>query len=430
MSYDSGLVESLNVICISPRKTAVGFEFASSEQEVERIMFCDRAIDTPLERRRGTPRRKVAAFGVTALATLAAASAAALGQSAAWREGLERRYAVLDRLEYEYDWLQTRSPGDADPTDESRWHVAERYGVTFRSRWRARFVRPHFQFELLSASDSNAASWIHTWIDNRRLSRYEGKNGEFVVTIDKSPAGIFGPVPMLTPFEFQLFDVQDTIADFVSQPSLRAHTLENGFVRLEGGSVIDRPDVPWQISVDFDPARGFVPVAMRLGVQVDAKNRFDWTLKALETQPVVDGVHVIREALIWLKTDIDPSRWQIYRFRATRVRHAPELSKDWLVVEVPNRNVKISNLVDGVFQTLDRDGIIVNDQRMTQEEIRDAQYRFQLTLAMSNDKRAQLRWRQQVMIGITIGAAIVALLVGWIWLWKRRSYYRRLRSAA
>ncbi len=332
------------------------------------------------------------------------------------QSALRARYSALDHLKVDFTWALYSAAVGKDPFDAADWRPNDINMAC--EMW---IVRPDFRWRRTRDVPYDRDTTC-TWIDGRMTMKSLGSDGTWSVTIDRGRWEIHGPMPVLTPFEMQVCDVQQSILELVEGGGCTVEERTPERVVLAGRPIRDdgQPSV-WSVRLTLDPQRGWVPreLEARAPRPEAANHEIVWKVRVIATSPV-DGVYAIREAVLALDNGASKD-WNIYHFLASRVGRDDTLSKAELAVEVPQANCKLLDRTTGLVRFTDEKGAVVFEQVKSPEQVREDQQRLGETMALANESRSAMAWRQRAfraVVGLSAGAVLVT---AGVWMWRRRA---------
>lgn len=329
--------------------------------------------------------------------------------------GLRARERALDRLRVSFDWVLVRPGPEADPFDSRNWSG----GWTWRCEmW---LVRPHFRwhYALITRSPYGFDRDVYkTWIDGKTMSRNLDPEGTWSVIIDRDRRQLHGPMPILTPFEMQFFDIQDNLRELLERGEVTVSESGGARVVLTGKRKTD----DWRVRATLDPGRGWLPIeyhAEQPYVYADGVPRkIDWTMRTLQSSEVAAGIHLVTEAIIVLNNGIDP-RWQVYHFTATHVERDEALSKNDLAVPIPRENLRFLDRTTGHSLDTDPRGEVIDEFWKTPEQMEREQQLIAETVLREAEAFNLRLSRPRAFAVIVAGAALAAAVAG-AYAWRRQ----------
>jgi len=238
------------------------------------------------------------------------------------------RTAKLDSLHVTGRLEAYRVPQDLDPADPANWRVFGFPSVQFELWLR----RPDFRIHFLrtnadgSLFDRAEYAWLDAKLFSHGYPQREGDPHGGSIQAD-ARSGQLGPIPYLTPLEFQLFDWPD-----LDVPALLAKMP----YRAEGNTLTIQmnPAGTWIGRIEVDPLAGFCPRRMSLIIQDAALLApIVWDLAVLQTT-VVAGLPVVSKARIFLSNPntadgkADGKGRVVYVWEASEIEHIPITRSD------------------------------------------------------------------------------------------------------
>lgn len=342
-------------------------------------------------------------------------------------EALRDRARALDRLCVEYDWRMRFARLDRDPFDRSNW-LTEFRGLTAPAwRYRAWILRPHYR---LQYSGPGARQSDVNWLDGIHTLLALQQDGSWFVYRDQDWYNTVGPIPVITPLElWQVFDVTQSLLDLAQEGRIRAEGQWGPFVRVSGGPLYPPPSPPWSLQADLDPSRGYLPVLVTLETAVTgAAGRIRWEMRAIDSVPVLGGVHAIKEAVIAMRnTALRPrqDKWMIYHYLASELRRDENLSRTDLEIPIPAVNVHLIDEISLVSKRIDAQGRVLHEEHWTPEERQEQLQALRETYRRAEEARETLGTRTTTMAALVGGSAGLTAVVFGVWWWRRA---RRLAS--
>lgn len=352
------------------------------------------------------------------LAAFPISSAGAQDQDAISRR-LDERAAKFDKVQIEFLWTACRAPLNSDPFEKSRWILDGNSSARFEGTlW---LSRPHFRLRLRGGPDQSTDE-THTWIDGVHMSKSTRAGEPWSVIVDRDRYRVTGPMPLLTPFELQLCDIQESLADLVRRKEVAVRESSTSGIRLEGKPTMDGKPTPFTVRAELDPARHYVMTHLEL-VFAAPQATFEWEVRPLRFLPV-RGVNLIEEAVFALRP-ADGSAWQIYHYVVASARVDESLNAATLAIEVPQKNLRLLDRISGEVRFTDESGQVIRQAHKTQEEIQQDRATLAATFANAQESKQLLARRRSAMYLIA-GFAIASVIVTGILAW----YVRRRRALA
>ncbi len=339
------------------------------------------------------------------------------------RTGLRAREQALDRIKVTYTWDPRRVPLKRDPFDPNNWihepNWAKQMGPLYQCEmW---IVRPHFRWYRSSALSFDREQ-LSTWIDGVTQTRcFSLEDRSWSVVIDDDRWRLFGPAPVLTPFEMQVCDIQDSLLQLLDRDELRVESETGDRVVLAGSPTINGQATPWTVRASLDPSRGWLPLELHAEVPHGArsKKKIDWTVRTIDSIPV-RGAHAIREMIFALNNQLDDKGWQIYHFVASSITADDSLSKDDLRVEIPTENLKLLDENSGLQRFTDDEGRVIHQEVKTPEQRERELQAVRQSFAMGQEARQVRSTRQYAFYGVASAAGFVTVLAAGVWWWRRQ----------
>lgn len=335
-------------------------------------------------------------------------------------EALQTRARTCAQLRVQFDWTEYKAPLTADPFDRANWRsFTGPDGPARTFQYEAVMLPPHLR--LHGKSDQPGERDVTRGIvDGIGTVKSMDENGGWSVTIraGRYESGLC-QIPVLTPLEQAVFDLEPSVADFAARGALAVRESGADRVVLAGERLADSPGGNWWLRAVLDPVRDMLPVEISAGANFD-NGKIHWTMRCTQAA-AVDGVHYLREAVLALSnTVVDRNQWHVYHFQASRLSHDPAVSKESLRVEIPDRNARILDEVNLSFRSLDGAGRIVEDQHWTPDERASQLESIRRSAAGRLETERTLRARRRAFLGIAAGSLLASAAVVGAWMWMRR----------
>jgi hypothetical protein len=339
------------------------------------------------------------------------------------RAALRARAQAVDHIKVTYTWDPRRLPLDNDPFDPNNWLQEPNWAHERGPLYQCEFwlVRPDFRWHRTSALPYDRDE-IATWIDGESQTRcFSPTDATCSVVIDSDRWKLHGPIPVLTPFELQICDVQDSILQLLERDELQIENENPDRVVLTGHPTQGSKPTLWTVRATLDPSREWLPVEVYAETphSVGSPKKIRWTVRTIDSLPV-RGVHAIREAIIALDNGgLDKLGWQIYHYVASSIVADDTLTTEDLRVEIPAKNLKYLNRVTGLERQTDERGEATFEHVRTPEEAEEIQRAIAMSAAMGDEARKITGQRQRMFYWLVSSAAAATITAAGVWLWLR-----------
>jgi hypothetical protein len=246
-------------------------------------------------------------------------------------------------------------------------------------------------------------------------SQLRRDDGHWVIAIDDRRRMLQGPLPLLTPLELGLFDLDEDLLTLSRAGQLGIEDERPDVVRVSG----EYPDGTWlwRIEGQLDPERDYAPVRLRAVVDVPSGPTIDWRMRAQRTERFFDTFVLADAILVLQRTDPDRDRDQVYRFRLRRIQKNANLTPERLAVAIPSKNYTLLDMVTGSRRVVDATGVLREQERFDPQQRRDMWARKAALRDKAARDEARRRYVGFAILAGSIGAVVV---VGVLWLWVRR----------
>lgn len=331
------------------------------------------------------------------------------------------RLSALDRLRAEFDFSLYRASIGDDPFDPSKWYRGS--DVEAPGSGIIRIARPNFQFQYRNETLAYKGT-LKSWLNGRYISKYVDPNNEAHVLISRERRLVSGPLPILTPFELQSFDVQEAPIELLTAGALTVEARRGPVVILSGSPRLSTGEASaWRLRLELDTSRHCLPLQMSATLAVTnpdgSPRRIAWTMKTLSTLDV-GGVPAIREAILAMDPGVPGVPWMIYHYLARSLVRDEGVTDASLNIEIPSRAVRLMDYTTGVSRMVNADGAVTHERLTTPQRMEAESREFAASLSQKIDSDRLQAGRRWWFAGIVAAAGAGALVVLGALLLRRR----------
>jgi hypothetical protein len=373
----------------------------------------------------GRARLSRALLGAARLVTAVLVVETLRADDTAVGEGLRRRLAELDRLVLRFDWYECRAPLEKDPFDRSNWE-ADPFAHTLE--FTAWVLRPHLRVVYRGPFKQRHVEI--NWLDGIRTSKsFDEDDAQWDVQRDRNRYRFAGPIPWLTPLEmWQTFDMQESLLELLESGRLTAQDTSPGRVMLTGKHLYPPPR-NWRLTAELDVSRGYLPVEVVAELEVSGGG-ISWRMRTLEARSIGDGFAIDEAVVALSNTAVNREKWQIYHFKVRSMERLASMATSDIAIAVPATNVDLIDEINLVKRKVDAAGRVRHEKRYTESEWKQESEALAATARAAFDAQAVRRARRQALIPIVVGSVAAVVLVGSVWIWRRRVSRDALGRAA
>lgn len=340
---------------------------------------------------------------------------------------LRERRAALDRIEIDFDWRRCQASRKDDPYAPQNWRKEGNHLFSCQMR----LLYPHFQLDRRDVGERTSEAGIHAWIDGKLTSIHPQSDGRDGVLVYPQTFNVYKGMPLLTPMEMQVFDIQHSLVEIIEAGGFSARTSDDGLIVIDGLCAL-RPYHEWQVTARLDPQRGLLPVELVAVLPIkNNTQKITWTQRTLASQPI-GPVHAITEAITALfneAVEMPEPVWQVYHCKVRRIERVPNLTKADLALQLPTRNFVLIDNVQGILREVDAQGATVYEEHRTAEDIRLIEEAKLNAMHGAEELTRTAQARARAFRYVLGGSVTLAVLVTGLLIWRRWSLTRHSHPA-